>query len=255
MVELMWRGMDADGNIIANVLNAIGVNAEWINVLTNFTVGNNFNVDAQGNLTASNANITGTVNATSGSFTGSITGAEINNGNGTFSVSTSGKLKATNADITGKITATSGKISGFDIQDNQISVTFSKTFGPFTSADVTKVQGFVLKTNTPTDADFEKYDMTGKRSFSVVDIAYVQRMVQGVDPNPRTVNYTLRLRTGQSNNMIEITSSIGTSIKNNIGAGGITTHTGTFNRVDVGNLELNGKTVYVDDNGYLRVPT
>ena len=78
-------------------------------------------------------------------------------------------------------------------------------------------------------------------------------MVQGVDPNPRTVNYTLKLKTGQSNNMIEITSSIGTNIKNNIGAGGITTHTGTFNRVDVGNLELSGKTVYVDANGYLRV--
>ncbi len=105
-------GVDANGNMLANVLSVIGVNAEWINVLTNFTVGNNFNVDAQGNLTASNANITGTVNATSGSFTGSITGAEINNGNGTFSVSTSGKLKATNADITGKVNATSGSFTG-----------------------------------------------------------------------------------------------------------------------------------------------
>ncbi len=61
-----WRGMDADGNIVATVLNAIGVNAEWIKVLTSFTVGKNFSVDAQGILRATNAILSGKITANSG---------------------------------------------------------------------------------------------------------------------------------------------------------------------------------------------
>ncbi len=61
-----WRGMDAAGNILATVLNAIGVNAEWIKVLTSFTVGNNFSVNSAGILHATNAILSGQVNATSG---------------------------------------------------------------------------------------------------------------------------------------------------------------------------------------------
>ena len=60
-----WNaGFDAQGNAVLNVLNAIGINAEWIKVLTSFTVGNLFSVDSTGKLVANslysnNANITG----------------------------------------------------------------------------------------------------------------------------------------------------------------------------------------------------
>lgn len=48
-----WNsGWDADGNAVMNVLSAIGVDAEWIKVLTSFTVGDNFSVDKDGNLKA-----------------------------------------------------------------------------------------------------------------------------------------------------------------------------------------------------------
>lgn len=63
-----WKGMDKDGNILANVLTAIGVNAEWINVLTSFTVGTQFSVDKFGKLVASNVDLTGRVTANSGKF-------------------------------------------------------------------------------------------------------------------------------------------------------------------------------------------
>ena len=77
-----------------------------------------FRVTPQGVLTASNANITGTINATSGSISGNlitggtISGTSININGGTFRVDSDGSLTATNADITGEINATSGSISG-----------------------------------------------------------------------------------------------------------------------------------------------
>jgi len=66
-------GWDANGNIVTNVLTAIGINAEWIKVLTSFKVGDNFSVDSLGNtilnnLKATNATITGIINAIGGTI-------------------------------------------------------------------------------------------------------------------------------------------------------------------------------------------
>lgn len=64
-----WAGMDSDGNLIANLLNVIGVNAEWINVISDFMVGTNFKVDSDGNLTTTNAKMVD-INAESGTIAG-----------------------------------------------------------------------------------------------------------------------------------------------------------------------------------------
>lgn len=62
-----WNaGIDSQGNAVVNVLAAIGINAEWIKVLTNFTVGNNFSVNSTGILHATNAVLSGQITANSG---------------------------------------------------------------------------------------------------------------------------------------------------------------------------------------------
>ena len=78
-------GFDTNGNAVLNIINAIGINANWIN-------------------------------------TGVITAIEINNGNGTFRVDSSGNMKATNADIKGTINSTSGSIGGFTIGTDNLHV-------------------------------------------------------------------------------------------------------------------------------------
>lgn len=84
--EWSWvSGFDSNGNAVFNILNAIGINANWINA-------------------------------------GVITAIEINNGNGTFRVDSNGNMKATNADITGKIKSSDGTIGGFDIHSNDLSI-------------------------------------------------------------------------------------------------------------------------------------
>ena len=77
-----------------------------------------FRVTPQGGLVASNANITGTINATSGNISGdlitggTISGTSIDINNGAFQVNSDGSLTATSANISGEINATSGNIGG-----------------------------------------------------------------------------------------------------------------------------------------------
>jgi len=88
-----------------------------------------FRVTPQGGLVASNANITGTINATSGTISGNlitggtISGTAININSGVFQVTSAGVLTATSVNITGTINATSGSISGNLITGGTLSST------------------------------------------------------------------------------------------------------------------------------------
>ena len=102
-----------------------------------FISASNFNVKANGDLTASNATLTGTINATAGNIGGfaitdsAITGSGfLISGSATdneffisasnFNVKANGDLTASNADISGKITAQSGTIGGFTITQDAL---------------------------------------------------------------------------------------------------------------------------------------
>ena len=62
---ITW-GVDTNGNMLVKVLTAIGVDAEWIEVLTSFTVGDYFSVDKYGKLIAKLVDISGKITADSG---------------------------------------------------------------------------------------------------------------------------------------------------------------------------------------------
>lgn len=98
--------------------------------------GNNFNVDSDGNLTATNATISGEVNATTGTFNnGTFNNVDIESGqigglsiaSGTISgenlsITSDGRINATNASISGAITATSLTLgSGVTIGVSKVS--------------------------------------------------------------------------------------------------------------------------------------
>lgn len=90
-------GVDMEGNAVYKILTAHGINADWINA-------------------------------------GTITGREINNGNGTFHVNENGYLSASNANITGTINSGNGKIGGFNIESNNLH-TGSSADGVWLSGD------------------------------------------------------------------------------------------------------------------------
>lgn len=145
-----------DGKLVADMITTGTLRS--INITgVDFNNGNGtFHVDANGNLTASSANIRGVVNATSGQFQGSVYASDgkigpwtfnpeafyngkgigeagscgISNipgwahwaGNGNFRVDENGYLYCNNANITGEIHATSGSFSG-DIATGNIHAT------------------------------------------------------------------------------------------------------------------------------------
>ena len=109
-----WNaGIDNEGNVVVNVLYAVGIVADWIRTgklqsqnfvantsgmridLDNGTMNSqNFKIDSSGNVSitgtvnATSGSFNGTVNATSGSFTGSINSANANITGGTININT-----------------------------------------------------------------------------------------------------------------------------------------------------------------------
>ena len=108
--------MQMTDEAISLIASKIQIESEDIKLEGYTTINGGFAIDLEGNMTAKNANVSGTINATSGSFTGTIsgstiTGSTITTGNN-FKVDNSGKLTASDATISGKITATSGSFKG-----------------------------------------------------------------------------------------------------------------------------------------------
>lgn len=94
------------GNIVASSLT----------LSQSCTVGSKLTIDVNGKITASDVNISGTVNASSGSFTGSIRASSLtltqNCTVGTkLTLGTDGKITASDVSLSGSITATSGRFS------------------------------------------------------------------------------------------------------------------------------------------------
>jgi hypothetical protein len=105
--------IDSNGNLTANNFSLYANGFMYAS-------GGNFQVDASGNLYAENVNITGEINATSGSVSGdlvsggTISGVELSIGSN-FEVDAFGNLSANNATLTGTINASSGTIGGYSI--------------------------------------------------------------------------------------------------------------------------------------------
>lgn len=91
---------------------------------------NNFKLSSEGELYCSNANIQGTINATSGQIGGiSITAKGIySSDNTTFSLTNYGALSCSNVDLSGKIRATRGSIGGIIIGEDGIHSADGTTF-------------------------------------------------------------------------------------------------------------------------------
>ena len=105
-----------DGGKIAGFdINSVGIKSSNSKLI----------LSASGNITASNANITGDIvaNTITANTAGTIAGFTINSvgiksSNSNLILSASGNMTASNAQITGKIVAESGTIGGFNIGDD-----------------------------------------------------------------------------------------------------------------------------------------
>lgn len=165
-----------DVNITSNADNSIGLSSvDFTRTINNssrtglrLAIGDKFGVTGDGIIYASNADITGTIRATSGEFGNGTNKIQIgtnglnnvnsaiyygmstlnntsNNGfyigtdgialgKGAFKVTAAGALTATSADITGEINATSGSIGGWTISNNTLQVNASSVVNAINSS-------------------------------------------------------------------------------------------------------------------------
>lgn len=123
-----------------------------------FKAGSQFSVQADGTLNASNGTFNGTISASSisgGSISGAtITGGSLNIGSGTFKVTSSGALTATDATITGYISSKEGYIGGWTIGSNYLSGTGVKLSS-----------NGLIEVNGASNGGLYIYNSTTKRAF------------------------------------------------------------------------------------------
>lgn len=121
---------------------------------------------------------------------------------------TNGQIKSNNVDLTGKVVATSGNIGGLVVGSNDLKITVSKVYGPFSQADYDRVSGIILRTITPTAADYDKYDFYGSGRLTASNLTVINRMINGTYgwTNPDTITYQVAFSTSNTNNLVTLTS-------------------------------------------------
>jgi hypothetical protein len=144
-----------------------------------------------GNITASNVDLSGEINAESGTIGGFNIGSNLSNSAGSTLIlkGATGQITASAAQITGNITATSGQIAGFTISGDRIVGT---EYTIDASADANN-EYFISSSNVKIEGNGDA--VFGEYSFALLNDAFGQnglsrtsnltniRVIQGIDAN------------------------------------------------------------------------
>lgn len=160
--------------------------------------------------------------------------------NGLFKILEDGSIEATDGRFSGVLNSTSGVIGGFNISEKGLTKSFTKTWGPFTQDDIDRVYNIILRFEELTQADLDKYDISGSGYLNLVDLLRIHKMMGGYDPYE--VEYTTILNTEDMREMLVFQSSLGQTTR--IGTFGIDAPTGRFE-----NVIIDGYRLHVSSDG------
>lgn len=93
-------------------------------------------------------------------------------------------------DEEGHIEATSGVIGGFGLLTNKFEAISSITRN-YTEDDATRISQIILGTVTPTDEDYEKYDLNGDKIIDSRDYVRVRSIINGLIPATQTCDFSI----------------------------------------------------------------
>lgn len=156
----------------------------------------------------------------------------------------------TNLLIKGHIVSTSGEIGGFNIGPNGLTKSFQKTWGPFVQSDVDRLHQILQKTIAPTQSDYDKYDINSDGVLNLIDMFYISGAVNGQEPNPLVVTYTITLNTADEKELIKLTSTLG--YESVLGPFSVDSSNGRFHNLIIGKDTVGGGwEIHVDQNGEL----
>lgn len=167
---------------------------------------------------ADNINLTAeeTINFLSGGEI-NLSGKNISIKSDNFNVTKDGKMSCQGATIDGDVVAntltanTKGSIAGFDISSNGLSVSVTETLPTYSNADITRLQQIIVGLVTPTQADYNRLDMNYDGRLTTLDIAAIQRLLNGTDSytqtstfllNPKSIKRTIEISNGNNKTTI-----------------------------------------------------
>lgn len=137
-----------------------------------------------------------------------LSGKNISIKSDNFNVTKDGKMSCKGATIDGDVVAntltanTKGSIAGFDISSNGLSVSVTETLPTYSNADITRLQQIIVGLVTPTQADYNRLDMNYDGRLTTLDIAAIQRLLNGTDSytqtstfllNPKSIKHTIEI--------------------------------------------------------------
>ena len=146
-----------------------------------------------------------------------LSGKNISIKSDNFNVTKDGKMSCKGATIDGDVVAntltanTKGSIAGFDISSNGLSVSVAETLPTYSNADITRLQQIIVGLVTPTQADYNRLDMNYDGRLTTLDIAAIQRLLNGTDSytqtstfllNPKSVKHTIEISNGNNKTTI-----------------------------------------------------
>lgn len=146
-----------------------------------------------------------------------LSGKNISIKSDNFNVTKDGKMSCKGATIDGDVVAntltanTKGSIAGFDISSNGLSVSVTETLPTYSNADITRLQQIIVGLVTPTQADYNRLDMNYDGRLTTLDIAAIQRLLNGTDSytqtstfllNPKSVKHTIEISNGNNKTTI-----------------------------------------------------
>jgi len=148
-------------------------------------------------------------------------------------------------DEAGFMNATGGTIAGFKIDSTSLSCDIAEDYSWLTSADETKVQQAILGNVTLTDAEKEKYNISGSYYISATDLLAIHRILTGADPNYSDSKMSINLNSARNAILIEGLTGYKAGWKTRIGAGGFQGKFVNCERLTCNDISLAGG--YLDD--------
>lgn len=158
-------------------------------------------------------------------FNGLITASEIN---------INDKFKVTKD---GKIQAISGNIAGWNIDENGLYQSFTRTLGNYTSNDYEKIRKYLLKEITLTQSEIDYLDINGDGKITSSDYVLVKNYTLGLIQ--KEWKYNIRINPKDYRSIISVSVDRGNGVEHStvISADGIKSGTINFINNQIENLD------------------
>lgn len=125
------------------------------------------------------------------------------------------------------------KLGGFNIANNELEATYVMPH-TYTASDATRIRDILLGSITPTDEDYELFDLNGDGEISALDYVAVNKAVQNFGG---VISCTIVISPTSYSGIVKTSRNTGGEAK--LGAGSVVANQAVFSNLNVGGNDVN----------------